>query len=193
MIGCGLSHAPPCPPHFLSSCISSHGQVSVLTGQSSGKILAQIDPSFYMRSHPHAFIMSITMTLTSHMTDLEYSDIVVGLLKIWMIQQILSTWKHNLTCPLQYVTPLTKWPVTSLTPNVRLKILMGRREDCHHMCQMSSPVEHCSCLSLYRATKLSGHISHAHQPRKDTPILPLLIPAHLFYITLWHFTLFGGS
>lgn len=58
MTACGLGHAqhpprsPPSKPHFLSSCISSHGEVAGLNGQSSGKILAQIDLSFYMRSHP---------------------------------------------------------------------------------------------------------------------------------------------
>lgn len=39
-------------PHFLSSCISSHGEVAGLNGQSSEKILALIDLSLYMGSHP---------------------------------------------------------------------------------------------------------------------------------------------
>lgn len=53
MMACGLTHVSPRPQNPTSCLpVSVPMEKPGLNGQSSGKILAQIDLSLYIRSHP---------------------------------------------------------------------------------------------------------------------------------------------
>lgn len=101
MMACGLSHAQ-CPPslsslekpHFLSSCISSHGEVAGFNGQSSGKNLARhICHCTWGHILWHVHYCDIDFLYKS--PDLDFSNIRVGFfLQTWTIQQTLC-WYHS--------------------------------------------------------------------------------------------------
>lgn len=112
---------------------------------------------------------------------------LISLTKLFLLKACcFFHWKHNLT--LLHVTHKNNIPASSQTPNMWLKTLTRPREDCHHSvrweCDGRRPQWSTAAVFLYWGTKLSGHISHAHQPRKDTSISHPLIPALFFFLML---------